>query len=39
MPDRPKPNFEVQDMSENKETKDPKEKPKVKKNNVFDSQF
>lgn len=39
VPDRPKPNFEAQDMSENKETKDPKEKPKVKKNNVFDSQF
>lgn len=42
VPDRPKPNverFEAQDMSENKETKDLKEKPKVKKNNVFDSQF
>ncbi len=36
VPDRPKPNverLEAQDMSENKE------KPKVKKNNVFDSQF
>ncbi|MGQ2816713.1 LIC_10461 domain-containing protein, partial [Leptospira interrogans] len=39
VPDRPKPKdqFEAQEMSEN--TKEPKEKPKQKKNNVFDSQF
>ncbi|EJO71769.1 hypothetical protein LIX31_04460 [Leptospira kirschneri] len=41
VPDRPKPKdqFEAQEMSENKDTKELKEKPKSKKNNVFDSQF
>ncbi|EQA70460.1 LIC_10461 domain-containing protein [Leptospira noguchii] len=41
IPDRPKPKdqFEAQEMSENKDTKELKEKPKQKKNNVFDSQF
>ncbi len=39
VPDRPKPKdqFEAQEMSEN--TKEPKEKPKQKKNNVYDTQF